>query len=47
MYTEFENQFQYFLGAALILLVIEYLLGEKKSAWWTKLNLFGVKKKED
>ncbi len=47
MYTEFENQFQYFLGAAFLLMVIEFLLGEKKSVWWTRLNLFGVKKKEN
>jgi Ca-activated chloride channel family protein len=47
MYTDFENQFQYFIGAAFVILIIEYLLGEKKSKWWTKLNLFGVQKRED
>lgn len=46
MYTDYENQFQYFLGAALFLLVIEYILGERKSKWFARLNLFAVKKKE-
>ncbi len=47
MYTDFENQFQYFVALALLCLIIEYLLGEKKSKLFTKLNLFGVKKKEE
>ncbi len=46
MYTDFENQFQYFLGAGLFFLLMEYLLGEKKSKWFERLNLFAVKKKE-
>jgi Ca-activated chloride channel family protein len=47
MYTSFENQFQYFLALALLLLLIDFSLGEKKSKWFAKLNLFGVKKKEE
>ena len=46
MYTDFENQFQYFLSGALILLLIDFLLGEKKSKWFAKLNPFAVTKKE-
>ncbi|HOS48229.1 MAG TPA: VWA domain-containing protein [Bacteroidia bacterium] len=46
MYTDYENQFQYFLAGAFILLIIDFLLGEKKSKWFAKLNPFGVTKKE-
>ena len=47
MYTDYENQFQYFIGAALLLLIIEFSLGELKSKWFAKLNLFAVKKREE
>ncbi|CAN5454401.1 VWA domain-containing protein [soil metagenome] len=47
MYTDYENQFQYFIAVALFFLLVEFLLGEKKSKWFAKLNLFGVKKKEE
>ncbi len=47
MYTEFENQFQYFIGLALFLFFVEFLLGEKKSKWFARLNLFHVRKKEE
>lgn len=47
MYTDYENQFQYFLGVALILFLIEFLLGELKSKWFARLNLFKVKKQEE
>jgi Ca-activated chloride channel homolog len=45
MFTDYENQYQYFAAAGLLLLLIEYLLGERKSKWYQQLNLFGVKKK--
>lgn len=40
MYTDYEDQFQWFLGAALLLLAIEALLSERVSKLWKKLNLF-------
>jgi len=40
MYTDYEDQFQWFLGAALLLLVIEALISERVSRLWKKLNLF-------
>lgn len=46
MYTDYENQFQYFIALALILLILEFLLGEMKSKWFASLNLFTVKNKE-
>ena len=47
MYTDYENQFQYFIGVALLLMVVEFLLGEMKSKWFASLNLFTVNKKEE
>ncbi len=46
MYTDFENQFQYFIGAALLLMLFEFALGERKSKWLASLNLFNVQKKD-
>ncbi len=40
MYTDYEDQFQWFLGAALLFLVIEVLVSERVSKIWKKLNLF-------
>lgn len=44
MYSEYDDQFQYLFGLALLLLFIEFLLDEKKSKWLGKLKLFEVKK---
>lgn len=40
MYTDYEDQFQWFLGAALLFLVLETLVSERASKLWKKLNLF-------
>lgn len=40
MYTDYEDQFQWFLGAALLFLTLEALLSERVSRLWKKLNLF-------
>ena len=40
MYTDYEDQFQWFIGAALLFLVVEFLFSERVSRWWKKLNLF-------
>lgn len=45
MYTDYEDQFQWFLGAALLLLVIEALISERVSKLWKKLNLFNDAKR--
>ncbi|RMA66134.1 VWA domain-containing protein [Ulvibacter antarcticus] len=39
-FTDFKDQFQWFLGGALFLLIIDLLLLERKTAWLKKLNLF-------
>jgi Ca-activated chloride channel family protein len=41
-YTDFEDRFQPFLLAALILLFIEFLMSDKKSKWVEKVKLFNV-----
>ena len=40
MFTEYEDRFQYLIGAGLLILLIEFLLGNRKSKWVQRLNLF-------
>lgn len=40
MFTDYEDQFQWFLGAALLFLILETFLSERISKLWKKLNLF-------
>lgn len=40
MYTDYEDQFQWFIGLALILFFVEFLISERVSEWYKKLNLF-------
>jgi Ca-activated chloride channel family protein len=42
-FTDFKDQFQWFLAGALFLLILDILLLERKTAWLTKLNLFNEK----
>ena len=42
-YTDYEDQFQWFVGASLVFLLIEFLLSERISRWWRKLNLVSKK----
>jgi Ca-activated chloride channel family protein len=43
-FTDFKDQFQWFLAGALFLLVLDVLLLERKTGWLKKLNLFNEKK---
>ena len=45
MYTDYEDQFQWFIGLALIFFFVEFLISERMSEWFKKINLFrnGVK----
>jgi Ca-activated chloride channel family protein len=43
-FTGFEDRFQYFLAAGLLILLIEYSLSERRSKFIQKLNLFNEKK---
>ncbi len=44
VYTEFESRYQPFLAVAILLLVLQTVIPERKSTWWEKLNLFGERK---
>ncbi|HTY10940.1 MAG TPA: VWA domain-containing protein [Bacteroidota bacterium] len=39
-FTDFEDQFQYFIGLALLLLVIDVFLSDKKIPWLDRINPF-------
>lgn len=41
--ADYESQFQWFLGAAFILLLLDIFLLERQTAWIKKLNLFNEK----
>ncbi len=41
--ADFESQFQWFLGIALLLLLLDVFFLERKTAWLQKLNLFNEK----
>ncbi|MFH2003913.1 MAG: VWA domain-containing protein [Bacteroidota bacterium] len=45
IFTDYEDRFQYFLGIALFLLLIEFFISERKNKWLAKMNLFGEVKK--
>lgn len=44
MYSDYEDRFQWFMAAALLLLLIELFITERKSKIYQKLNLFNEKK---
>lgn len=44
-FTDFKDQFQWFLAGALFLLILDVFLLERKTAWLEKLNLFNEKEK--
>ncbi len=45
IFTDYEDRFQYFLAIALLLLVIEFFISDRKNKWLSKWNLFGDKNK--
>ena len=44
MYSDYEDRFQWFVSATLLLLLIEVFLSERKSKLYQRLNLFGNEK---
>lgn len=44
VYSDYDEQFQYAIGFALLLLIVEFMLLERKNRWLESLNLFGVTK---
>ena len=47
VFTDYEDQFQWFVGAAVILLLIEIFMSSGKRAWETKFNIFERKGEGD
>jgi Ca-activated chloride channel family protein len=45
-FTDYEDRFQYFLFAALVFLLIEFFLSERKSKLARRLNIFESKSKK-
>jgi Ca-activated chloride channel family protein len=43
VFTDYEDQFQWFVAAAIILLLIEIFISSGKKAWEKKLNIFEKK----
>ena len=43
VFTDYDDQFQWFVGAAIILLIIEILLSSGKRGWESKFNFFEPK----
>lgn len=46
MFTDYEDQFQYFLGFALILIFFEFFIFDRKTRWAKNIRLFERKKRE-
>lgn len=44
VFTDYDDQFQWFVGAAILLLIIEILLSSRKKEWESKFNLFEPQK---
>ena len=44
VYTGYEDRFQYFIGAGLLILLLEFSMSNRKSKWIERMNLFGEKK---
>ncbi len=44
-FTDYEDRFHYFLLVALLLLLVEFLMNERRSALSRRMNLFGSKRK--
>jgi Ca-activated chloride channel family protein len=40
MFTNYEDRFQYPLGVGLVLVLVEFLLSERRTKWLARLNLF-------
>lgn len=44
VFTDYEDQFQWFLALAIFLLVIEYFLSERKNRWFNNWKMFETRK---
>ncbi|RLD36036.1 MAG: hypothetical protein DRI74_09820 [Bacteroidetes bacterium] len=47
VFSDYEDRFQYFLGIALLILILEVFVSDKKSRWSGKFNIFESKTGKD
>lgn len=47
LFTDYEDQFQYFLALSLLFLLLDFLISERRSEFIAKLNLFGERKEKE
>lgn len=47
LYADYEDQFQWFLGLALLLMVLDSLVLSRKTQWFKRLGLFNKSKKSE
>ncbi|MGB3142691.1 MAG: BatB protein, partial [Maribacter sp.] len=45
-FAEYKDQFQWFIGAGLLLLFLDIFILDRKTKWLKKLNLFNEKRQE-
>ncbi|MEO8086371.1 MAG: hypothetical protein ABI763_06110, partial [Bacteroidota bacterium] len=38
-FSNYEDRFQYFIGAALLILILEFIISNRKSKWMEKVNV--------
>jgi len=43
VFSDYEDRFQYFIGAAILLLILEVFVSDKRSKWAGKINIFETK----
>ena len=46
MFTDYDDQFQYFIGFGLLLIFLEFLIFDRKTRWANRIRLFENKKTE-
>jgi Ca-activated chloride channel family protein len=46
-FTDYEDRFQYYLAAALVLLLLELLIADRKASWTDKFDFFKTEKKNE
>jgi Ca-activated chloride channel family protein len=47
IFADYEDQFQWFLGIALLLLIVDVFVLERKTQWFKKLGLFNTEQDEN
>ena len=46
IFSDYENQFQYFIAFALLFMIAEIFIFERRSKWFRKLDIFGERKND-